>query len=37
VASTIYPFFLKKNAEGAAEALIREAFKSWRKVFELLI
>lgn len=31
VASIIYPFYLKKNAEGAAECLVREAFKTWRR------
>jgi hypothetical protein len=28
----IFPFFETRNAEGAAEALIREAFKTWRSV-----
>jgi hypothetical protein len=28
----VFPHFEKKNAEGAAEALIREAYKSWRNV-----
>jgi len=31
VANIVYPFYLKKNAEGAAECLVREAFKTWRK------
>ena len=31
VARIIYPFYLKKNAEGAAESLVREAFKKWKK------
>ena len=31
VANIIYPFFLKKNAEGAAECLVRESFKTWRR------
>lgn len=31
VARIIYPFYLKKNAEGAAESLVREAFKRWKK------
>lgn len=31
VASIVYPFFEKRNAEGAAEALVRESFKKWRQ------
>lgn len=31
VAKIIYPFYQKKNAEGAAECLVREAFKKWKK------
>lgn len=31
VAKIVYPFFLKKNAEGAAENLVRAAFKKWKK------
>ena len=31
VGRIIYPFYLKKNAEGAAECLVREAFKRWKK------
>jgi serine/threonine protein phosphatase PrpC len=31
VAKIIFPFYLKKNAEGAAECLVREAFKKWKK------
>ncbi len=31
VAKIIYPFYLKKNAEGAAENLVREAHKKWKK------
>lgn len=31
VARIIHPFYLKKNAEGAAESLVREAFKRWKK------
>jgi hypothetical protein len=31
VAKIIYPFYLKKNAEGAAENLVREAFKIWKR------
>jgi len=31
VAQIVLPFFNKKNAEGAAESLVREAFKQWRR------
>jgi len=31
VANIVYPFFLQKNAEGAAENLVRAAFKQWKK------
>jgi len=31
VAKIVYPFFLQKNAEGAAENLVRASFKRWRK------
>lgn len=31
VANIVFPFYLKKNAEGAAECLVREAFKTWRR------
>ena len=31
VGRMIYPFYLKKNAEGAAECLVRESFKKWKK------
>lgn len=31
VGRIVYPFYLKKNAEGAAECLVREAFKKWKK------
>ena len=31
VAKIIYPFYLKKNAEGAAECLVRESFQTWKK------
>lgn len=31
VANIVYPFFLQKNAEGAAEALVRAAFKTWKR------
>lgn len=31
VANIVYPFFLQKNAEGAAEALVRAAFKRWKR------
>ena len=30
VASIIYPFYLQKNAEKAAETLVRAAFKRWK-------
>ena len=30
VASLVYPFLLQKNAEKAAETLVRAAFKSWK-------
>ncbi len=36
VAKIIYPFYQKKNAEGAAESLVREAFKKWRKEEEVI-
>lgn len=32
VARIVYPFFEKRNAEGAAEALVKEAFKRWKRV-----
>jgi len=31
VAEIVFPFFATKNAEGAAEALVRASFKRWRK------
>jgi serine/threonine protein phosphatase PrpC len=31
VANIVYPFYLQKNAEGAAENLVRAAFKQWKK------
>lgn len=31
VAEIVYPFYLAKNAEGAAECLVRAAFKRWKK------
>ena len=31
VAKIVFPFYLKKNAEGAAENLVREAFKVWKR------
>ena len=31
VANIVYPFFLQKNTEGAAEALVRAAFKRWKR------
>ena len=30
VADIVLPFFEKKNAEGAAEALVREAYRRWK-------
>lgn len=30
VAKIVFPFFEKKNAEGAAECLVKEAFKKWK-------
>lgn len=31
VASIIYPFYLLKNAEKAAETLVRAAYKRWKE------
>ena len=31
VASIVYPYFFSKNAEAAAESLIKEAYKSWKR------
>lgn len=31
VANIVFPFFKQKNAEGAAEALVRAAFKRWKR------
>ena len=31
VADIVYPYFLQRNAEGAAENLVRAAFKQWKK------
>ena len=31
VASIVYPFFEKRNAEGAAEALVRESYLKWKQ------
>ena len=31
VAEIVHPFFLQRNAEGAAEHLVRAAFKQWKK------
>ena len=31
VSKIVYPYFLKKNAEGAAENLVRHSFKRWKK------
>ena len=31
VANIVYPYFLKRNAEGAAESLVRAAFKQWKR------
>jgi serine/threonine protein phosphatase PrpC len=36
VGRIIYPFYLKKNAEGAAECLVREAFKKWKKEEDII-
>jgi serine/threonine protein phosphatase PrpC len=30
VANIVYPFFEKRNAEGAAEALVRESYIRWK-------
>lgn len=30
VTNIVFPFFLSKNAEGAAESLVRAAYKKWR-------
>ena len=30
VAQIVYPFFEKRNAEGAAEALVRESYMKWK-------
>jgi serine/threonine protein phosphatase PrpC len=30
VANTVYPYFLQKNAEKAAETLVRASFKKWK-------
>ena len=37
VANIVYPFFAQKNAEGAAEALVRAAYKRWRREGESCI
>ena len=31
VADIVYPYFLQRNAEGAAENLVRAAFKQWKR------
>ena len=31
MANIVYPFYLQKNAEGAAESLVRAAFKRWKR------
>ena len=31
VVSIVFPYFLTKNAEGASEALQKEAFKRWKR------
>lgn len=31
VANIVYPYFLQRNAEGAAENLVRMAYKQWKK------
>jgi hypothetical protein len=38
VADILYPFYNQKNAEGAAEAIVRESFKRWKRVgYDLII
>jgi serine/threonine protein phosphatase PrpC len=32
VAKIVYPFFANRNAEAAAEALVRESFFQWKNV-----
>ena len=34
VASIVYPYYEANNAEGAAEALVREAYLHWKRVSE---
>ena len=31
VANIVFPFFAQRNAEGAGEALVRAAYKRWKK------
>lgn len=31
VANIVFPYFAQRNAEGAGEALVRAAYKRWRK------
>lgn len=37
MANLVFPFYAQKNAEGAAEALVRAAYKRWRKEGESVI
>ncbi len=34
VSKIVWPFYERNNAEGAADALVKEAYKRWRKVRE---
>ena len=36
VVDVVLPFFEKKNAEGAAEALVREAYRRWKLEEEVI-
>ena len=31
VANILYPYFLQKNAEGAAENVVKRAYKRWKR------
>lgn len=37
MAEIVLPFFEKRNAEGAAEALVRESYLRWRKEEEDIV
>ena len=37
VANIVYPFYLQRNAEGAGEALVRSAYKRWKKEGESVV